>query len=223
MIATQHTYERRKEEMRLFLENVKALEEDNKNPTDFYNILHSNAILMLYNLVESTVVGGIVEIYDTVKEHGLSYTDLNAKIRDIWFAYKFNQVYDKNSHHTSYLNKAHEIIDNILGGGVIELDRKAVKGGGNLDADSIRNICDNHGITFIAPKESRGGCKITEVRNLRNSLAHGLKSFGECGRDFTYSELSTMTKEIILFLDGLIGGMTEYYKNGSWRADEKIS
>ena len=45
---------------------------------------------MIYNLVESTVMGGILEIYDKVKQEGLTYSGVRKEIKDIWFAYKCN-------------------------------------------------------------------------------------------------------------------------------------
>lgn len=80
----------------------------------------------------------------------------------------------------------------------------------------IRDICDDHGISFVAPPESRGGVKIDEVTALRNALAHGGKSFVECGRDFTLSDLKRITGEIEKFLEGLLDGMTVYYNNQQW-------
>jgi hypothetical protein len=216
MITTQHTHEKRKKEIRLFLENVNTVEGKNEFPMDFYNILHSNALLMLYNLVESTVLGGILEIYDKMENRGLTYNDVSEKIQRIWFDYKFNQVYQKNASHDSYKEKAYKIIDDILNKEVLKLDRKAVDISGNLDADRIRNICYDHGINFIAPKESQGGYKIANVRDLRNGLAHGRISFVECGRDYTLADLTTMTEEIILFLDGLLNCMMEYYRNDQY-------
>ena len=216
MINTRLTFETRKEELILFLNNIECMENTPTRVIDFYNILHANTFLMMYNMVESTVMGGILEIYDAVKTQELSYKKISTKIQDVWFEFKFNEVYDKNAHHTSYKKKAYEIINNILKEKKIDLNRKAVNISGNLDANIIRRICDEHGINFNTPEESKGGYKIANVRDLRNDLAHGLKSFVECGRNYTISDLKSISNEIISFLDGLINGMTKYYENNEW-------
>lgn len=60
---------------------------------DFLKILKANALIMIYNLVESSIMGGILEIYDELKTSGYSYKDVRKEIQNIWFSFKFNQVY----------------------------------------------------------------------------------------------------------------------------------
>lgn len=180
---------------------------------DFLKMLKANALMMVYNLVESSMMGGILEIYDQVKTLGLSYNDVRREIRDIWFAFKFNQVYDKTAHYNSYRDKALEIINGIINSDTIELNRKATDISGNLDADAIRQVCRDHGIIFTVDENCRGGVVLTDVKDKRNNLAHGTISFVECGRDYSLDELTKIKNETILFLRGLLNGMKSYYDN----------
>ncbi|MDR0516758.1 MAG: hypothetical protein LBH25_06885 [Fibromonadaceae bacterium] len=216
MIAIRNTFKQRKKELNLFLKNLKIVEENKKFQADFCNILYSNALLMLYNIVESTVMGGILEIYGAVNSQGFSYKTVSTEIQNIWFDFRFNEIYGKTANYKSYKDRAFKMVDDILSDKVIKLTRKAVHISGNLNAEKIRNICNEHGIKFTTHNKSQGGCKIEDIRNLRNNLAHGEKSFVECGRDFTFSDLETMTNEVLLFLDGLLNGMTKYYNNKAW-------
>ncbi|GHU63827.1 hypothetical protein FACS189418_7880 [Clostridia bacterium] len=222
MIDTQQTFEARKKELEVFLINMKRIDEENSFPMDFSNMLHSNVILMLYNLVESTVLGGILEIYDALKSENMSYLLINEELRTVWFSYMFNQVYDKNAHHNSYKKKVSEIIKAILNNQVIALDRRAVEINGNLDADQIRKICNLHGITFAEEEEkdkSKGGYHIKTVKDLRNDLAHGLKSFVEVGQNYTHTELNQIFEETVSFLEGIIKGMKQYYSSKKWKIE----
>lgn len=178
---------------------------------DFLKILKSNALIMVYNLVESTIMGGILEIYDEVKSQGLSYIDVRAEIQQIWFAYMFNQVYDRNAHYNSYRNKAAEIIDSILNGNTLVLDRRATDISGNLDAEKIFRICNEHGITYSISSDCRGGVVLTDVKNKRNDLAHGTTSFIECGRNYSVDDLIKIKEETVSFLKGILAGMENYY------------
>ena len=218
MTETRDMFEARRNELTLFLRHLTTVESSTEFSLDFCNILYSNALLMMYNLVEATVIGGILEIYDAVKGSEHNYRLVSSKIQSVWFSYKFNQVYDRNAHHNSYKEKAQQIIDAILNDHVLELNRYAINVEGNLDAQIIRNVCDAHGIRFTPPRGSRGGVKIAEVRDLRNALAHGGKSFVECGRDFTLADLKKITEEIEKFLEGLLDGMSEYYDNQKWKS-----
>lgn len=180
---------------------------------DFLKMLKANTLMMIYNLVESSMIGGILEIYDQVKTIGLSYNDVCSEIRGIWFTYKFNQVYDKNAHYNSYKDKALEIINGIVNNDVIELNRKAADICGNLDAEAIRQVCRDHGIAFIIDDGCRGGVVLSDVKDKRNCLAHGTISFVECGCEYSLDELQRIKAEAVLFLNGLLDGMKLYYDN----------
>ena len=142
MQAILDMFDERVQEIDLYFEAIKELDRGSighATDTHYFNeefikILKANTLLMIYNLVESTVMGGILEIYDKVKQEGLTYSGVRKEIKDIWFAYKFMQVYDQQAHFNSYKSKALEIINSILNGEIIELDRKATAISGNLDA-----------------------------------------------------------------------------------------
>lgn len=219
MQAIFDMFEERVQEIELYFDAIQELDcgaSDNTLETPYFNsefikILKANTLLMIYNLVESTVMGGILEIYDRLKQEGLTYSDVRKEIKDIWFSYKFRQVYDQQAHYDSYKGKALEIVNSILVGEVIELDRKATSISGNLDAQQIRNVCNDHGIVFQADAGSRGGIVLETVKEMRNDLAHGTLSFAECGRNYSIEDLAKIKNETVLFLHGLLSGMKQYY------------
>ena len=121
MQAIFDMFNERIQEIDLYFEALKELDQGNTEHLDapffdseFIKILKANTLLMVYNLVESTVMGGILEIYDKLKQEGLTYSDVRKEIKDIWFAYKFRQVYDQQAHYNSYKDKAIEIVNSIL-------------------------------------------------------------------------------------------------------------
>lgn len=219
MKAIYEMFSERINEIELYYSALQELDDNSKNPAlvqnyfkdDFIKILKANALLMVYNLVESTVMGGIMEIYDKFRQEGLTYSNVRKEIKDIWFSYNFKQVYDKNAHYHSYKDKALEIVNSIMTGEIIELDRKAADISGNLDAQQIRNVCNDHGIKFSIDTSCKGGIVLETVKERRNSLAHGTLSFAECGRDYTIQDLEKIKDQTKTFLMGLLGGMKEYY------------
>lgn len=219
MQAIFDMFDERVREIDLYFAAIKELDQGTANHTteapyfnsEFIKILKANTLLMIYNLVESTVMGGILEIYDKLKQEGLTYSGVRKEIKDIWFSYKFRQVYDQQAHFNSYKGKALEIVNSILTGEVIDLDRKATAISGNLDAQQIRNVCNEHGIVFQTDAASRGGIVLETVKERRNDLAHGTLSFAECGRDYSLDQLANIKNETVLFLQGLLAGMKQYY------------
>lgn len=219
MQATIDTFNDRVGEIALYYDALKSLYDTKaaqNNGQKYYNddflkILKSNALLMIYNLVESTIMGGITEIYDDLYQHGVTYRQVRREIQDIWFVFKFNQVYDKNAHYNSYRDKAIEIINSILSDEALTLNRKATNISGNLDADKIRQVCNEHGISYQTDPNCRGGYVLADVKEKRNDLAHGTLSFVECGRDYTIDDLERTKDQTILFLHGILNGMKDYY------------
>ena len=225
MQAIFDMFDERIQEIDLYFEALKELDQGNTEhlgishyfDSEFIKILKANTLLMVYNLVESTVMGGILEIYDKLKQEGLTYSGVRKEIKDIWFAYKFRQVYDQQAHYNSYRDKAIEIVNSILTGEIIELDRKATAISGNLDAQQIRNVCHDHGICFTPEAGCRGGVVLETVKDRRNDLAHGTLSFAECGRDYSIEDLVKIKEETVLFLRGLLNGMKQYYDGKQYK------
>jgi hypothetical protein len=231
MIGAQNTYDERLLELECYFEALVSLYLDNDNikndegdienrgyhDDEFLKILKANALIMIYNLVEATVSEGILEIYGSVRSQGLDYENVNGEIKELWFNHKFEVVHDKSSGLYTYKKQAQKILSNVIDKQIIELDRNATKISGNLDAQSIRNICKTHGISFSVDTACRGGIVLEDVKKKRNELAHGSTSFAECGRDYTVDELKKIFFESKLFLKGLLIGMQDYYDNEKYR------
>lgn len=230
MQTTIDTFNERVAEIDLYYEAIKELysEKNSDNNSfkffeeDFLKILKSNALLMIYNLVESSIMGGIISIYDEFKHNNISYCDVRSEIQKIWFSYKFNQVYGKTAHYNSYKDKAAEIINEILSNRILILDRKATDISGNLDADKIRKICQEHGIQYIIPKDCKGGIVLSDVKEKRNYLAHGTVSFVECGRYYTIEDIEKIKNETKIFLEAILQGMKKYYDDKQYLKNKNM-
>lgn len=201
-----------------FLDNIEKTENMRKSNHILYNkdvekIIRANSLLMLYNLVESTLVTGIEEVYSALKENNITYSQVRREIREIWFNYRFSNAYDRKAHYDTYKKTAEKIITSIMLNEPLILDRKATGISGNLDATSIRDVCKKHGIQFSTPGNCHGGEKLTQVKDQRNQLAHGTLSFVECGRDFTVEDLHVIKEEVENFLSGFIDSIESYYDN----------
>lgn len=188
---------------------------------DIEKIVRANALLMLYNLVESTLVNGIEEVYSVFRQDGITYSQVRHEIKEVWFNYRFSNAYDKKAHFDTYKKTAETIITSIMLNEPLELDRKATGISGNLDADSIRDVCKKHGIQFKSPEECHGGVKLGKVKEQRNQLAHGTLSFVECGRDFTVIDLHEIKIEVEKFLSGFIDAIESYYDNKEYLSHEQ--
>ena len=186
----------------------------------FIKISKANALIMIYNLVESTVTNGIEEIYDKVKLSGATYSTVRKEIQEIWFSYKFGQVHRQpEANYKSYKSKAFDIVAAILDGEIMELNSNALPINGNMDASQIFKICNSHGIKFIPDKACKGGGRLADVKDKRNWLSHGNLSFTECGREYSLEDLVEIKEQTYVFLTGLLAEMGEYYANEDYRTE----
>lgn len=224
MESTYKTFNERINEINFYYEALTQLDEaiaqslggsielkETYKQENFLKILKANALLMIYNFVESTLINGISEIYDKLKGAGATYSNVRKEIKNIWFSYKFKQAYQPEAHYRTYESKALEIVNSIVVGEKIELSRSSLSIDGNIDADIIRSVCYDHGITFSPRRDSKGGQRLKDVKLKRNELAHGTLSFAECGRDYSLEDLVKIKEQTYIFLTGLLEGMKKYY------------
>jgi len=222
MIITRKIYETRKGEVELcysILKNLHLDEQpkgqiitiDEKHTERFAPILKSNILLMLYNLVEACVTQGFVEIYDSIEDNGLAYKDLIEDIRNMW---SDNKIAKAKSSNASLSTEVRDIITTIISNGSITLKKDDLSISGNLDARVIRKLLDDHKI-YITDKTEKFHMRL--VKNKRNSLAHGLESFGDGSRDITVSQLEDIKDEVLKFIEAVIDCMTMYYDKQLYR------
>ena len=88
MKTTFDIFEDRVGEIKLYFKAINQLYETQASfedkyefhSDDFLKMLKANALLMVYNLVESSIMGGMLEIYDQMKSCGHSYNDVRKEI-----------------------------------------------------------------------------------------------------------------------------------------------
>ena len=213
MTNTIEIFEDRKSEIEFYYSVIVDYEEKGKvvintiDNTKFFRIMKSNFILMLYNLVESSISNGLEEIYENVKSDNCKYEDLVEEIQNIWRDFKISEIYKPESLLKTYTNKVKYIVDSITSGVPIVLHKGMYGINGNLNAKKIKEICYKHRIrcNVIDDKQI-----LDNVRIKRNALAHGDDSFSKCARDLTVSDLENIKDTIIIFIKGILNGMQKY-------------
>lgn len=218
------SYLERQIEIEMFFKGITALynfkdknEENTFCTDDFLKILKSNAFLMLYNLVESSVTSSILAIYAEVRTQQLPYASVCQQIQNLWADYILDQAHGKDASHKTYKKKALDLVYNVYNSKTICLEQKAMNVSGNLDLEKILSICRKHGILEPVKYKSEGA-KLETIKDRRNALAHGEISFVECGRDCTIGELIEIKDKTFLFLDEVIQNINLYYTKQEFKA-----
>ena len=224
MNETRDVFNERKKELEFYYSVLVEFEDSENNKKDkiittdnakFFRILKSNYLLMMYNIVESTVTNGMREIYELVKRENCSYKDVIIEIQNIWRNYKIREVYNSSQELQAYTNRVKAVVDDITNNAPIILTRNMLNISGNLDAKTITSICDEHRIRYKIDKDACDCSKLKKVKDDRNALAHGSVSFSECARNLTLSDLEVIKDSVVNFLSYIIDAMDKY-------CDEKL-
>ena len=85
---------------------------------------------------------------------------------------------------------------------------------GNVDAKLIKAIAEKCGFSYkTEPTKTKDGKNLRAVKDNRNDLAHGVKSFEEVGRDQTIEELLEIKEEVIEYLRQILQNIKIYLDN----------
>lgn len=228
-------YNLRVVEIEQYFNFLKEIEEDKWIQLvneDLAKVLKANGFLLLYNLIESCIYFSIIEIFEEIKNQEIKYIDVIPSIKKFWLKTKFKNQEEQT--HQSISQKFHSYIEEIITDSVLKLEIGKIDYGGTLTPEKIRKIAQDLGLEFIANsyKEYPNGKAITDIRDKRNDLAHGKYSFGQVGRELTYSgtvrHIGEDTKIIkfglvhykeftILHLSEYITSVEDYLQNKSYK------
>ncbi|HEX4065295.1 MAG TPA: MAE_28990/MAE_18760 family HEPN-like nuclease [Acidobacteriaceae bacterium] len=175
---------------------------------DLAKILKANAYLLLYNLVESSVRDGLTRIYESVHLEGISYDKLCGELRHIWIEDRFRPDAARQAENTAA--RVIEVIEKVIAAEIVTFDPKRLPISGNIDAAKMRELAKRYGFSCKTTKRTRGGRALLDVKSERNSLAHGAKSFSECGRDATLNSLGSTKAQVILYLRQILRNIESY-------------
>lgn len=221
----QEFKERSKEVSEYFLfikdleqENIQlVVEEDAEKPKikerypQLSNTLKASAYLLLYNLVESSMRNAIEAIFDELQEQKVTFEQLTPKLKKIVLEnIKEIALKKRPNEEDKVLEKIKNISLDIIWVGFNK--EKALPG--NLDGKSIKNTANNYGFSYKTnPKETNNGQDLEKIKENRNYLAHGVKSFAEVGQAKTADELIEIKNKVVNYLRQILENIETYLAN----------
>ncbi len=167
-------------------------------------ILKSTFILLLYNMIESTMSMIFERVHEKLAvEH---YVDLSPQLQKVWVEFFF----EKNS-----TKKFQVHLDKTLGKTLSfpslgDFTDRVKLFSGNLDSEKLHGLLKKYGIGVLA---TSGKEKLVFVKNKRNKVAHGEESFKDSCRNLTSSELIESRDAVFGALDSIVAQTDEYLIN----------
>ena len=162
--------------------------------------LKAACYLLLYNLVESTMRNAVEAIFDELKTKGISFDDCRTELR---------QEILKNFKRRNMERLLPKLIS-LARDVIYETFERSENFSGNLDARAIRETAKRFG--FAAPTGQQF-TMLQTVKDLRNDLAHGVKSFAEVGRNASPSDLEQARLQTVEILSQTLQNISGYLQN----------
>jgi hypothetical protein len=166
--------------------------------TEITKTLKANSFLLLYNLVESTVKNAIEAIFDDLQANRIVFDACRKELRRIMLLNLKKRDIDKLL----------PLVTNLANDLARVTFSKDELFSGNVDARLIRKTALKYG--FLEPSKRSGN--LLTVKDNRNDLSHGNKTFGEVGREYDFTRLDSIRKEVTEYLEELIVNIEQYIK-----------
>lgn len=200
---------------RLIQEKIKLAVIDSDGESKIENLdlalaktLKANGFLLLYNLIESTMRNAIEAIFDEFQNKGISFDKIKPEIKITIL--KNLQIYFKSSSVQNIHSKISQISIDII---TATFEREKIFSG-NVDAKVIRETAEKYGFSHSTDcSKTKNGKNLLVVRENRNHLAHGIKSFEEVGQDKTIEELLEIKEEVVEYLRQILKNIEGYLNN----------
>jgi MAE_28990/MAE_18760-like HEPN len=175
---------------------------------DLVKILKANACLLLYNLVESSIRNGLNQIYDSIENDRTKYEVLRRELREIWVQHSFKP--DPRRLATNNAKRVLEMLEFVVASKPVQFDTTILPVSGNLDAERVRELSTKYGFSHRTSSSTKGGYHLVRIRQERNNLAHGLKSFKECGRDLTMDSLVEIKRQVVMYMRQILRNIERF-------------
>lgn len=180
----------RLDEINVMINHIQSIGSDTSDKLAAVNVSKANVVLMIYNLIESTVFNSFNELYSDMSMHS-DYVKTNENVLELWVDSSMYSSFGRDKsfkdHLTAFKNLLNKYKDNKID---MNYHRPT---SGNLDFEKIINDCNKHGIKVNLDSLDCKSClhSIQSVKSIRNNLSHGEQSFQEKGRDLTIDDLVT--------------------------------
>ncbi|MCY7333434.1 MAG: hypothetical protein LH649_12430 [Pseudanabaena sp. CAN_BIN31] len=198
---------------------------------DLQNILKSYCYILLYNLIESSIRNGIVEIHDAIKLDKLTYRELNPKIKTLWLENDRSINFIETTKKSRISQNLRELINKILDDEVVFLDENNISISGNLNAVKIKSLIETYGFAPVADfSDSEMHTTFDHVVNIRCDLAHGNKSFCDASNEVIWNRAtsdddnSSVSRylvedkgKIVKYLTHLLQNIDDYIENKKYK------
>lgn len=162
-------------------------------------VLKAQFLMLLYNIIESTVCDCLNAIYDSIGDDELTFSELSNEMKTMYR----NDL--KRTSNPDYKKTDTELMSmSVRFGGI------AINISGSLDMRRIIDVFSKHGCYLDETNREKYANSFLVVKNKRNNLAHGNISFSECGSNYMISDLQKFKTDILCCMQEVVTQTRDY-------------
>lgn len=212
MFEVKRTFQERTNEINIYYNFIDGFILTSRDE-NLDKILKSNLILMLYNLVESTILNAIEEIHNNIHANNISFNVLKLELKQGIVAL----LKKRNPH--EFVNNINDIAIDI----VKKSFNREKAFSGNVDSRKITELSAVYGFSsYTTYAQTKHGHCLRDIKGKRNDLAHGIFSFVEVGKEYSVQDLEKMKDEAINYIKEIISNIENYLINQEYKQEQAI-
>jgi hypothetical protein len=177
--------------------------------SELVKTLKANSFLLLYNLIESSMTNAIQAIFDKLINERVAFDSISIKLKKIVVENFKNR--SPQSVHTQMRDISLDIIK-------VGFNRKKLFSG-NINAEKITKTAEQYGFSHNTDYDTtKHGRSLHDIKEIRNDLAHGDKSFAEVGRGKSIEELIKIKDEVVEYIKQILNNIESYLISNQYLA-----
>lgn len=176
--------------------------------------------MMMYNLIESTIKQSIYNIYTTINESQLSFSQLSSFYRDLYKNYSYKDKKGKQLKNYSFgkiLDITSKLTGEILNKTSVNFNRDSLHLSGNADLPTIKDIFEKHQIDLDVDNNQDYWSELDKIKRTRNSLAHGVTTFSKSVNDLSVDTVMNYSEDVIKFLNHVLECTDSFIKSKKFK------
>lgn len=224
MNTVRTDFDVRCQEVRDFLSLLKQLEEERTQfiqmagsvvrpafGTTEFKVMKASVFLLIYNAVESAIRAAYEDVYGRMNAEKVTIESLTSQMRNIWISQRFRRMERSGDLSPNHFRQfIEDITARLCEQRPVDFQSAYLPISGNLNAERVRKVCHDHGVSVSMPEGAAGCSRLDEVWRRRNELSHGETPFSHCGRDFTVQQLQEIAEDTFRFINGILNNIQRY-------------
>lgn len=182
----------------------KLIDQGNNNldSSVFLTISKSNALVMMYNFIEATIKQCISDIYTDINQKDLTYNELSDEYKKLFRKYNYTSLKGASFENIQKIKELSlSLLNDVIKEKSVHFYPEKFSLSGNADLRTVKEIYKNHSIDI---NDTEYGQELLFIKNSRNDLAHGSKTFSSIGKTIPVKDIKQYSEDVISFLSYLV-------------------